>query len=80
MDSVVLGVGVRSNIRLARWVNSCGEVSCADRLLGRAATFTRASKGVGGREGRSLGAHRVEAYLIAGVEFAQLCHLAAMAG
>ncbi len=80
MDSVVFGVGVRSNIRLARWVNSCGKASCADRLSRRAATFTRASKGAGGREGRSLGAHRAEAYLTAATEFAELRHLTAKAG
>lgn len=77
---VSCSVEVRSNIRLARWVNSCGEASCADKLSERAATFTRTSMGAGGREGRSLGAHRVEACLTAATGFAELRHLTAKAG
>ncbi len=80
MDSVVFGFGSRSNTRLARWVNWCGEASCADKLSERAAAFTRTSLGAGGREGQSLGAHRVEACLTAATEFAQLRHFTAMAG
>lgn len=80
MDSIVFGVGVCSNIRLARWVNLCGKASCADRLSGRATKFTRASKGASGQEGRSLGMHQAEACLTAATEFAELRHLTAKAG